>query len=141
MQPPGTSPRDSYWEKVHLESTIAILTSVKEAARQLVPITAALQTLYVAAVLASGVKEDFEDTWLLAFLALPVLAWLACLGLSISLVVPESWELGARPTPSEVEKVYRATAGRKLRRLRLAQNLLLASLALLAFDFMLYLWW
>ena len=135
------SPTDehaAYWERVYREAPVNALEAIKEGAKQLVTITSALQGLYFLAISVSDIRAAVTD-WRIVLFTLPVIPWLVCLGLAVSVFVPESRYIIRKP--DRIEGAFRATASNKLRLLQWAQWILLLSMVLLFADVILYLLW
>ena len=128
----------AYWEKVYRETPIDTLEAIKEGAKQLVTISCALQGLYFVAVSVSNLSSAITD-WQIVLFALPVIPWLICLALAVSVFVPESHFIVKKP--DRIEGAFRAAASNKLRLLQWAQWILVLSMALLFADIVLYLLW
>lgn len=128
----------AYWEKVYREAPIDALEAIKEGTKQLVTITSALQGLYFVAISVSDIKFLIADSRILVF-TLPIIAWLICLALAVSVFVPESHYIVKKP--DSIERAFRTTVRDKLRLLQWAQWMLVLSMALLFVDIILYLLW
>jgi hypothetical protein len=133
-----TEEHSAYWEKVYREAPVNALKAIKEGAKQLVAITSALQGLYLFAISVDAIRAEITD-WRIVLFTLPVIPWLICLGLAISVFVPESHYVTKKP--DRIEAAFRATAKEKLRLLQWAQWILLTSMVLLFAEVILYLLW
>ena len=133
-----TNEDTAYWEKVYREAPVNALEAIKDGAKQLVTITSTLQGLYFLAISVSDIKSAITD-WQVVLFTLPVIPWLVCLGLAVSVFVPESHYIIKKP--DRIEGAFRAIASNKFRLLQWAQWILLLSMVFLFADVILYLLW
>ena len=92
----ATEEQAAYWKRVYRETPVKALEAIKEGAKQLITITSASQGLYFLAISVSNVRAAVTD-WRIVLFALPVVPWLICLGLAVSVFVPESHYIIRKP--------------------------------------------
>jgi len=127
----------AFWDRwYYLESPIKEIEVIDSAARQLITITAFLQGIYFAAISLSDFKKQ-AATWQLAILLIPAVLWLVSLVLAVVTFMPATRRIKRDSAREDLIRIRDA----KYCTLRASFYVLLASLAVLLVDVVIYLRW
>lgn len=135
--------QDHFWLEIAQGMAKESVSSLEEAAKQLITVASLLQGIYFAAISFSDLKkvlvvQDIKG-WLLVILFTgPIIPWLLSVGLAIQVFKPESYETNLR-SPKLSHEVYKKVVEYKQRYLHYAHWALLAGSMLLVINIIVYL--
>jgi hypothetical protein len=119
-----------FWERFIREKPLSDLQAVKDAAKQLVTITSALQALLLAVLPLKDIRS-LVPGWKVLLFMIPSLLWLGSLVYSIRVFVPEEIPITSETDPTAVRDVLQERATKKVEHLKVAQVLLVLGLGAL----------
>ena len=119
-----------FWDRFMREKSVNDIQNIKDAAKQLVTITSALQVLLLGLLPLKDIRPLISG-WQALLLLFPSLPWLISLSLSVAVLIPVMKNAN-RNDLEKVKNVFEESARQKVRLLRAAQVLLLVGLGSLA---------
>lgn len=134
---------DEFWLETARNAVKESVSSLEEAAKQLIGAVTLVEGIYFAAVSWSDMKTIMAVTGWMAWLRIalfvsPIVLWLVCLFFAVRVFTPETYQTNLS-SPDLAEKFHRELVRYKHRNLKRAHRALLAGFALMLAAVVVYL--
>jgi hypothetical protein len=134
---------DEFWLETARTAVQESVSSLEEAAKQLIGAVTLVEGIYFAAVSWSEMKTIMAvagwESWLrIALFVSPIVSWLVCLVYATRVFIPETYQTNLS-SPDLAEKFHRDLARYKRENLKKAHRALLAGFALMLLAMVAYL--
>ncbi len=134
---------DEFWLEIARGTVKEAISSLEEAAKQLISAVTLVEGIYFAAVSFSDLHKAMAvqgtDSWLRIILFVsPIVLWLICLFFAVRVFTPETYKTNLS-SPELAEGVYKEMVGYKHRNLKRAYWALLAGFVMMIVAVVYYL--
>ena len=134
---------DEFWLEIARDTVKESISSLEEAAKQLISAVTLVEGIYFATVSFSDLRKvtavQGTDAWLRVLLFVsPIVIWLICLFFAVRVFTPETYKTNLS-SPELAEGVYKEMVGYKHRNLKRAYWALMAGFVMMVVAVVYYL--
>ena len=145
VQAAQPSAMDRFWLETARSVSKESISSLEDAAKQIITITSLTQGIYFAAISFSDLKKalvvhDWQGWLLVLLFASPIMLWLVSLAFAVRVFSPETYKTNLQ-SPDLAREMLQEIVAYKHSQLKSAHKALLLGFVLLVVNIIVYLGW